>query len=323
LDSLVLGESQILGQVTNALELARGQKAAGPLLSRLFQDAISAGKRTRTETHISRNPASVSSLAANLAEGAVADLDRAQVVVIGAGEMAELAVEALRKRGAARILVANRSRSRAGKLAGRWGAQATTFEGLEAALTSADIVISSSGAPHPIIRLPLAARVMQLRPDRPLVAIDIAVPRDIEAEVGNLPGVHLVDIDNLNQRLEQSLSLRMQEVPRVEAILAEEEARFMMFLNTLEVLPLIGDLHRQAEAIRQSELEKSLRRLPNLSEVEKSHIEALTRALVKHLLDGPVNRLRAEAQGAHGTEFTSVARSLFDLPAETTPRPWD
>jgi glutamyl-tRNA reductase len=329
LDSLVLGEPQILGQVTHALELARGQNAAGLLLSRLFQAAILAGKRARTETGISRNPASVSSLAAGLAERAVPRIDLAQVVILGAGEMADLAVEALRKRGVSQILVLNRTLARARELAGRWDAQAGTFEHLEIALVHADIVIASTGAPQTIIQSALAEQVMHLRPDRPLVAIDIAVPRDIDPEVGNLPGISLYDIDSLKQQLEHSLAERSRQVPLVETILAEEQDRFMAYLKTLEVLPLIADLHQQADAIRQSVLEKTLRRLPDLNEAERAHIVAMTRSLVKRLLDAPIRRLRAEAetqsetwsQCPYGPEYASVVRSLFGLSIQAKFRP--
>src|SRR5512138_736286 len=168
LDSMVLGEPQILGQVTRALELARGQDTAGPMLNRLFQAAIHAGKRTRTETAISRNPASVSSLAASLSERVVHKISEAQIVVLGAGEMAELAVEALRKRGAQKILVVNRTLERAQDLVRRWGAQATTFENIYRALASADILISSTGAPHILISSQMVKEAMATRDKRPL-----------------------------------------------------------------------------------------------------------------------------------------------------------
>ncbi len=254
LDSLVLGEPQILGQVTHALELARGQAAVGPILSRLFQAAIHTGKRARTETSISRNPASVSSLAAGLAEKAVPHIKQAQIVVLGAGEMAELAVEALRKRGASHVLVVNRTRERARALAQRWGGETATFENLAEALTCADILIASTGAPHTLVQTKLVAAVMQARPRRPLVMIDIAVPRDVDPAAGEVPGVRLYDMDHLNHHLQESLGERAAEVPRVEAILNEEIARFDEYIAALDVLPLIADLSERAEAIRQVEL---------------------------------------------------------------------
>ena len=313
LDSLVIGEPQILGQVVHALELARGVGASGPLLSRLFQSAIRAGKRARTETAISRNPTSVSSLAAGVCEYSVSDLQNAQVTILGAGEMAELAVEALRKRDVNGLTVINRTLQRAHDLADRWNAKVDTFENLERVLARTDILITSTGAPHMIVHPNMVATAMQQRPNRPLILIDIAVPRDIDPEVGNIPNVHLYDIDNLNAHLEQSLAERTAEIPHVETILAEEEAKFMNFLQSLDMLPLITDMHQQAEMIRQTELQKTLRRLPDLTDEQRTRIEALTQALVKKMLDHPTNRLRAEATLPNATEYAALARSLFGL----------
>lgn len=316
LDSLVVGEPQILGQVTRALELARGQSTAGPILNRLFQSAIHAGKRARTETGISRNPASVSSLAASLSQRVVHPIADAQIVILGAGEMAELAVEAFRKRGSKKILVVNRTLERAHALAQRWDAQTTTFENLDSALASADILIASTGAPHTLISYEMVKKAMTQRAERPLVLIDIAVPRDIDPETANIPHVRLYDMDNLNAQLETSLAERMVEVPRVKSILEEELIEFEDYLKSLEMLPIIADIHQQAETIRQVELDKTLRRLPDLTEVERDHIEAMTQVLVKKLLHAPTHRLRAEAASPRASEYAAVARALFNLPDE-------
>ena len=316
LDSLVIGEPQILGQVTRALELARGQNTAGSILNRLFQAAIHAGKRTRTETAISRNPASVSSLAASLSERVVHKISEAQIVILGAGEMAELAVEALRKRGAQKILVINRTMERAQELVQRWGAEAATFENIYTALESADILISSTGAPHTLISSGMVGEIMKRRPERPLVLIDIAVPRDIEPDVAQFPQVTLYDMDSLNARLEHSLAERMAEVPQVKNILNEELQLFEEYWKSLDMLPLIADIRQNAEAIRQTELEKTLRRLPDLTEAERNHIEAMTQALVKKLLHAPTHRLRTEASSPHASEYASVARTLFNVSNE-------
>jgi glutamyl-tRNA reductase len=316
LDSLVIGEPQILGQVTRALELARGQNTAGSFLNRLFQAAIHAGKRTRTETAISRNPASVSSLAASLSERTVHKISDAQIVILGAGEMAELAVEALRKRGAQKILVVNRTLERAYLLAQRWDAQAATFEHLLVALVSADILISSTGAPHTLISPAMVHETMMHRAGRPLVLIDIAVPRDIDPDVANIPHVNLYDMDSLNAQLEHSLSERMAEVPQVKNILDEELEQFGDYLKSLDMLPLIADLRQNAEAIRQTELEKTLSHLPDLTEAERDHIEAMTQALVKKLLHAPTHRLRAEATSPRASEYAAIARTLFNLSDE-------
>jgi glutamyl-tRNA reductase len=313
LDSLVVGEPQILGQVTRALELARGQNTAGPVLNRLFQSAIHAGKRARTETGISRNPASVSSLAASLSERTVSKISEAQIVILGAGEMAELAVEALRKRGANRILVVNRTLERAHSLAQRWNAQATTFENINMALVSADILISSTGAPHTIISREMVNEAMAERAGRSLVLIDIAVPRDIDPDAANVRGVRLYDIDNLNVQLENSLAERMSDVPQVKIILEEELSHFTEYMKSLEMIPIIADMRKQAEDIRQKELEKTLRRMPDLTEAERDRIEAMTQALVKRILDAPTQRLRAEASCPYAPEYAAVARTLFGL----------
>ena len=319
LDSLVIGEPQILGQVTRALELARGQNAAGPVLNRLFQAAIHAGKRARTETAISRNPASVSSLAASVAEKNLEQIQTARVTVLGAGEMAELAVEALRKRGAEKITVVNRTLERAQSLCQRWNADAATFENLQAALASADIVISSTGAPHLMISRKMVEQIMAARARRPLVLIDIAVPRDIDPDAAEIQNVKLFDMDHLNAQLEESLAGRMNEVPRVREILEEESLEFERYLNSLNVLPIIADIQQQAENIRVAELEKTLRRLPNLTDAERERIEAMTLALIKKLLHAPTQRLRAEATSPHAPEYAALTRTLFNLNDDTQP----
>ena len=221
LDSMILGEPQILGQVADAYEAALAARAVGPVLSTLFRTAIRAGKRARSETAISRNPASVSSMAVRLAEQIVGELPARQVLVIGAGEMGELAVEALRARGVRRVTVVNRTHRRAVELAERWSGDALSFEYLTEAVRGADIVISSTGAPHIIIDSEITRRAMTNRA-QPLVLIDIAMPRDVDPAVGDIPGVHLFDLDHLHTRLDGAIAERRSEIPRVEAIVAEE-----------------------------------------------------------------------------------------------------
>jgi glutamyl-tRNA reductase len=319
LDSLVIGEPQILGQITRALELARGQNTAGPTLNRLFQAAIHAGKRARTETAIGRNPASVSSLAASVAERTVGQIKDASVAVLGAGEMAELTVEALRKRGVQKICVLNRTLERARVLAQRWGAESATFESLLETLGKVDILISSTGAPHTVISAQLVGEAMRSRPERTLLLIDIAVPRDIDADAATIPHVRLFDIDGLNAQLEDSLARRLDEVPQVKHILAEELSHFETYLKSLEMVPIIADIRQQADAIRMAELEKTLRRMPDLTDAQRERIEALTRSLVKKLLDRPTRRLRAESSCPHAPAYATVVRSLFDLNPDSGP----
>lgn len=313
LDSLVLGEPQILGQVMRAFELARGQNAAGAVLAHLFQAALHAGKRSRSETEIGHNPASISSVAASLAEQVIPNWETAAIGVVGAGEMAELAVEAMRKRGASRFLIANRTRDRARRLADAWGGEALTFEALPDILSQVDLLITSTGAPHTILHADMVRTPLAARQGRPLVIIDIAVPRDVDLEVGALPGVRLFDIDQLQDHLEISLARRIHEVPRVEAILKEEKASFLEYLRSLDVTPLIAEMHQKAEQIRQAELEKTLRRLPDLTPEERERLEALTEALVKKILHAPTTCLRQEAGTPEGARRAAVARDLFQL----------
>ncbi|MGH2606356.1 MAG: glutamyl-tRNA reductase, partial [Anaerolineales bacterium] len=236
LDSLVVGEPQILGQVAEAHMLAQRLGAAGPILTRLFQAALHTGKRARAETTISRNPATVSSLAVALAAREVGDVAAAQVLVIGAGEMAEHMVEALHKRRVSSITVINRTPARAQELAARWHATPRPFTDLEGALHRADIVLSSTGAPHTVVHTQAVRRALRARAGRPMVLIDIAMPRDVDPEVGRLSGVRLYDLDGLQARVADTLDVRSGQVPLVEALVEEEVAVFSSWLEDLSLV---------------------------------------------------------------------------------------
>jgi glutamyl-tRNA reductase len=313
LDSIVLGEPQILGQVTDAYSTARKHNTVGKILSRLFQAAIYAGKRTRNETTISHNPASISSVAVNLIAETFPALDTAEILVIGAGEMAELAVEALRKRGANHLTVVNRTLIKAQQLAQRWEAHAASLERLLDLLAQADVVLTSTGAPHIILSPSMLEQAMKHRPNRPIILMDIAVPRDVDPNVTTIPNVKLYDMDTLTARLEDSLSRREAEVPAVEAILAEEQATFTDYLNTLDVVPIISEIRQQADAIREAELSKTLRRLPELPPETHQQLDLLTRAIVKKILHTPTRRLREAAATRHATDYANITRGLFGL----------
>jgi glutamyl-tRNA reductase len=313
LDSLVLGEPQILGQVMSALELARSQGATGAVLTKLFQSALHTGKRARSETAISQNPASISSVTARLAERVFKDLRSTEVAILGAGEMAELAVEALRKRGVNRIRVINRTIQRAQTLANRWGAEAGTFEKIPEILSQADILIASTSAPHHIILTEQVSQAMENRHNANLLIIDIAVPRNVEIQVGGIPGVSLIDMDTLQDHLESSLARREREIPEVEKILEEEVSAFSSYLRTLEVIPLIAELQQQAESIRRAELNKTLRRLSDLTPEEQQRLDIMTHALVKKILHNPISRLRKEANSSAASEYAATTRQLFGL----------
>lgn len=316
LDSMVLGEPQILGQVADAFSMARTQGTVGKLMTKLFHTAIHAGKRAHAETKISHNPASVSSQAVVLVSQIVTDLADSHVLILGAGEMAELAVEGLRKRGVRKFTVVNRTVNRAHALARRWGGEALTFEDLFQALQQADVLISSTGAPHTLIGRSKVEEVISRRADRPLVILDIAVPRDIEADVGDLPGVTLFDIDEIHERLKGSLAHREKEIPAVEAILEEERNAFEKFMDSLDVIPLISKLHRYCDEIRREELARTTDRLSYVDSEELEILDAMTEAMLKKFLHSPIKRLKQEAGGADVVEFTSITKALFGFEGE-------
>lgn len=312
LDSLVVGESQIIGQVAAAYEAARDLGSAGPILSGLFQAALRAGKRARSETGISRSRTSISSVAVKLAEQTIGDLSTASIAVLGAGDMAALAVKALHQRSAGRVTVVNRTLARAEELAARWDARPLTLERLPEALAEADILITATAAPHVLVTPHLLARLPP-RSARPLTVIDIAVPRNVDPAIAQLPGIRYFDIDALRGQLNGAHADRAREVSRVEAIVDEEAAAFAEWQRGQEIAPLLADLRTRAEHIRRAEVEKTLRRWPELEEAERQRIESLTEALVNKLLHEPTLRLRLEAAHGRAAEYTTVIRQLFAL----------
>jgi len=313
LDSMVLGEPQILGQVTQGYEKARNAGTTGKILSRLFQMAIHAGKRVRTETALGKNSISIPSIAAKLVTAWHPDLSEIEVVVLGAGEMAELALEALRKRGASKFHVVSRSLASACKLADRWRGDASTMDKLFDILPRADVLITSSSAPHSLINKRIATEAMAERPSRPLVIIDIAVPRDVEADVGDLPNVHLFDIDALNSDLDDGFKSRQREIPKVEAILDQEYLKFKKFADSLEVVPFIIQLRDHTEAIRRQELEKVVRKLGEISQEQEEQISILTQSIVNKILHKPTIELHDAVQKDDLDRYLEAARVLFGL----------
>ena len=313
LDSMVLGEPQILGQVADALSHARSQGTAGKILSRLFQSAIHAGKRARTETAISHNPASVASVAMESIQNHVADLTTCQAMILGAGEMAELSIEALIKRGLNNLTIVNRTRDRANELAHTFHGRAASFEELPELLINMDVMITSTGAPHFIIHPRMVEAAIAQRNGKSLVIIDIAVPRDVDPLVAEIPGVYLFDIDQLSISINDSISKRKQEIPQIEAILDEELAQFMQYLGTLDIVPLIVKMRDHVDGIRQTELEKAMRSMPDLSPKDQERVTALTKSIVNKILHTPTARLKNEANGPNVDEYADVTRSLFGL----------
>jgi len=262
LDSLVVGEAQILGQVAQAYEFARAHQTVGLRLSKLFQAAIFSAKRVQSETALSRLSTSVPSLAVKLASRQGKRLDQAHILLVGAGEMAELAVEAFRKHGVKRFSVASRTLHSAEKLARRWNGRAGTLDQLSQYLADVDVLLCSSSSQDFLIDKEMVDQVMSIRPQRPLVILDIAVPRDVHPDVKQVKNVFLYDMDDLQQGVEVLQSARSRELPRARQIVDEEVRDFIAYSIDLDVMvPVIRGLRQQAENIRHEELQKTLRRL--------------------------------------------------------------
>ena len=311
LDSMVLGEAQILGQVRVAADEARAHRATGPHLDRLFRHAVRVGRRVRVETAVGRRPASVSSASVELARRLFGSLEGRNVLVVSAGEAGKLAARALQGVGIGSVTVTSRTYERAASLAESLGGSAVPFADLERAVTAADIVISASGSPGYIVRPSLVGRAMAARDGRPLLLVDIAVPRDVDPAVVRIPGVALYNVDDLQAVTCVNLQRRGQEVGRVEAIVEEELGRFLGWWRAMDATPTIIDLRGQAEAIRRRELSKALHKLPSLGEADHAVLEAMSRSIVKKLLHRPITSLKERASDAAHLEAT---RRLFRLP---------
>jgi len=318
LDSMILGEPQILGQVADAFASAQAAHTTGLILSHLFARAIHTGKRGRNETDISRHTTSVSHAAARLACEQVGDLRRANVLVVGAGDMAELAAQALQEHGAAAITFINRTYSRAEGLACQFSGRALNWHHLPDALAAADLVVTATGAPHVVIHRDNVAGVLDRRAGRPLVLIDIAVPRDVAEDVGELPGVQLWDIDDLQEALDANQALREAAAPAVEAIIAQETDGFFDWLNGRQVVPVLVALRRKAEAVAEAELQRALHRLDETDPQVEQVISLLTHRLVNKLLHEPTVRLRSEAARGNGIVYAAALSDLFALDTEST-----
>ena len=313
LESLVLGEPQILGQVTQALEAAQAAGTSGPALNALFQGAIRCGKRARSETSISQHSSSVSSVAIARIEATHGSLRELDVLVIGVGEMAQLAVSALRSRGVGRLAIVNRSCERAEALLDGGEGRAYRLDQLREALVGADAVISATGAPHLILSRDIVAAALAERPERPLTLVDIAVPLDIDPGVATLQGARLINMDALHDGLASARQAREREVPQVEAIVNEELLHWQSAVRKLQVLPVIKSLHLEAESIRRRELERTMKHIGEVDVDTVEHIQHLSHALVNQLLHRPTRRLRQEAANDNSADFVTVVEELFDL----------
>jgi len=314
LDSLVLGEAEILGQVRDAFEEARIAGSLGPVLSHLVRTAVSAGRRARTATAIGVNPATASSMALALAHGTLGGLRQKRVLVVGAGRIGLQTLKALAGRGVEQIGVANRTRGRADEIAPRFGASVFGLDELEDALAWADVVVTATSSEEPVVEADAVRRAMSRRASRPLVVVDLAVPADVDRAAGEVAGVRLFDVDDLRAGLDEAMAARLREVPRVEAIIEEEVEAFGRRYRELAVEPLVVELRRRAEEIREQELERVLREFGEVDPETAERIAHLSRVLVKKLLHEPTVRLRERAGTGDADEVAAAVRELFGLP---------
>jgi glutamyl-tRNA reductase len=313
LDSLVPGEAEILGQVKTAYEAAEGAGAVGPVLHRLLRQALHVGKRVRRETAIGENPASVSSVAAELAARVLDDLAKRSVLLIGAGKMGELAARNLVTRGVERLTVANRSAARASELAASLGATSTTLDGLEAELERVDIVIAATGSRQLVLAAETVRRVSRTRRGRPIFFVDIAVPRDLDPAINDIDGCYLFDVDDLERVVDASLAGRREEAVRAEAIADAEAEDFRVWQLSREVVPTITQLRTRGEEIRRAELARVRSRLEQLSPSERLAVESLTAGIVAKLLHPPTVRLKEASAKPDGSAYAETIRELFGL----------
>ncbi len=315
LDSMVVGEPQILGQTKEAYRLAVECGACGPILGRLFQHAFSTAKRVRTETRIAERPVSVARVAVDLAKQIFERFDEKRALLIGAGEMSEMALRTLKKHGLESVCVANRSPERAATLAAQFGATAHGLDELEMLLGEADMVITSIGGDDPILTLDLVKRAMKKRRNRPLFVIDIGVPRNADPAIDAIDNVYRYDLDDLGAVASKNADERAREAERGMAIVVEEQQRFDGWFAALRAVPTIRHLRDRAESIRTRELEKALGRL-ELGDKEQIVVDSLTKAIVNKILHAPISRLKREAEREEGMAYLETARVLFDLDDE-------
>jgi glutamyl-tRNA reductase len=309
LESMIVGESEVQGQVKRAYELALAAQTTGPLTNRLLRAALATGKRVRTETRISAGHASVATVAVDAARDALGDLAGRRVVIIGAGETAELTAQALHAEGVTTMFVANRRREGAIALARRFGGESGTFDALPAELERADVVIGSTSSPHAILT---ADELAAVRRGRPVLLIDLAVPRDIDPDCAALDGVTLLDMDALQAAVKRHLTVRRAEARRAEGIVEEEIQTFARWLGGLEVLPTLTALRARAHDVVSELLAENEGRWESLSPRDRERVESLARAVVKRLLHEPTERVRA-LDPEHRHARLQLLRELFGL----------
>ena len=316
LDSMVVGEPQILGQVKEAYAVARAVGAIQSQLDALLTRAFAVAKKVRSETAVASSSVSVASVAVELAQKIFGELNGKAVYLVGAGKMCELAARHLLAHGAGKIYVANRTFERAVALARKFKGEAVPFEKLYDTVEKADIIISSTGAPHAIFRKEHGERFLKVRKNRPMFFIDIAVPRDIDPKLNDLDGIFVYDIDDLQQVVSSHLGDRKREAERAEALVAEEVERFESRLQTLNVVPTIVSLQEHLETVRQAEIDRLRGRLGELSPEQEMAVEALTKGIINKIMHTPITTLKTAAREQEATTVVELVRKLFNLRGE-------
>jgi glutamyl-tRNA reductase len=325
MDSMVVGEAQIHGQVRDAWETSR--PASGVVLNRLFQTALLVGGRVRSETTLGHGAMSVSSAAVQLSKKIFGSLNGRRAMVLGAGEMAELALASLQHEGVRAAVVANRTFERAEVLAARYGATAVHYESAWSALAEVDLLLCSTAAPRPVVTVERVRAAVERRGDRPLCILDIALPRDVQPAVGTLANVFLYDLDDLRAMVNASVERRRRELPAAETVIREEVEKFWHWVAGLAAVPVVTQFRDEMNRVRERELAAALRRLPDLTPDQRAAVEHLSHALMNKFLHEPTVRLRAAAANGRGLGVVDVARYLFaldgrapgDAPTESAP----
>lgn len=313
LDSMILGEAQILGQVKDAYSLAKDLRSTGLVLNQLFEKAFSIAKKVREETGIAERSVSISSAAVELAQKIFDDLENRTVMLVGTGEMAELAAKHLISYGVKTVYVTSRTYDRAANLARTLNGSALDFEAFKSELHRADIVITSTSAPNFIIKKEMVEKAIHERKNKPIFFIDIAVPRDIEPDVNDLENVYLYDIDDLHVVVSANMKEREKEADNAMNFISQEVTKFNNWVGTLDAVPTIVEIRKKAENIRMQEIEKTLKKISHLSEDDKKLLRQMSSSIVSKILHKPTIKLKQKTQSEDGHVYLKAIRHLFHL----------
>lgn len=318
LESMIVGEPQIFGQLKVAYQASFSNKTTGLIFNTLFKNAISVGKKVRTETDIAKSAVSISFAAVELAKKIFNSIEGKTVMIIGAGKMSELTAKHLINNGVSKVIIANRTFERAFEMAKIFNGTPIRFEDIILNVSNVDIVISSTGAPKFIIGCDEAHKIIKARKNKPIFFIDIAVPRDIDPRVNEIDNIFLYDIDDLKEVVNTNIQERAKEIPKVESIISNEMSAFLKWYNTREMVPVITMMTRQMEEIRIKEFEKTIRKLKNATETEKNFINAMSKAIVNKILHNPIIKLKKVSADDDGYLYSNIVKEIFDLKEQTS-----